>query len=74
MLRNCKKFVRKLARRLVILPSPDPALHIAVPEGHGLGEMRQLVVSNEGASRESRQKAEIRKNAREGTCLAPIAR
>ena len=67
MLRNCKKFVRKLARRLIVHPSLDPALHIAVPEGHGLGEMCQLSGSNEGDSREGREK----KNAREGTCLAP---
>ena len=70
-LRNCKKFVRKLARRLIVHPSLDPALHITVPEGHGSGEMRQLMGSNEGASRKNRRKAEKRKNAREGTCLAP---
>ena len=64
----------KLARRLIIHPSLDPALHIAVPEGHGLGEMRQLVGSNEGASRESRRKAERRKNDREGTLPSPLAR
>ena len=51
VLRNCKKFVRKLARRLIVHPGLDPALHIAVPEGHGLGEVRQLVSSNKGASR-----------------------
>ena len=70
-LRNFKKFIRKLARRLIIHPSLDPALHIVVPEGHGSGEMRQLVGSNEGASRKNRRKAEKRKNARKGTCLAP---
>ena len=65
MLRNCKNFVREFARRFVIHPSLDPALCIAVPVGHGLGEMRQLSGSNEGGSREGREK----KNAREGTCL-----
>ena len=70
MLRNCKKIVREFARRFVVHPSLDPALCIAVPVGHGLGEMRQLSGSNEGGSREVREK----KNAREGTCLAPLAR
>ena len=36
----------------------DPALCIAVPVGHGLEEVRQLVGSNEGASR----KADERQN------------
>ena len=58
----------------------DPALCIAVPVGHELEEVRQLVGSNEGASRKNRRRAEEgktlartdeRKNAREGTCLAP---
>ena len=62
MLKNCKKFVRELARRFVVHPSLDPALHIPVPEGHGLGEMRQLAGSNEGGSREGKEK----RNAREG--------
>ena len=31
----------------------DPTLCIAVPVGHGLGEVRQLVGSNEGASRKA---------------------
>ena len=48
-------------------PSLDLALCIAVPEGHGLGEVRQFLGSNEGGSREGREE----KNAREGTCLAP---
>ena len=48
--------MRKLARRLVVHPSLDPALHIAVPEGHRLGEMCQLAGSNEGGSREGREK------------------
>ena len=60
-LRNCKKFIRKLARKVVIHPSLDPTLHILVPEGHGLGEMHQLLGLNESASRESRRKAEMRK-------------
>ena len=34
----------------------DPALCIAVPVGHGLGEVRQLVGSNEGASRKDRRR------------------
>ena len=67
LLRNCKKFVRECARRFVVHPSLDLALCVAVPVGHGLGEMRQLSGSNEGGSREGREK----KNAREGTCLAP---
>ena len=67
MLKNYKKFVREFARRFVVHPSLDLALCIAVPEGHGLGEMRQLSGSNEGGSREGREE----KNAREGTCLAP---
>ena len=62
-----KKFVRGLARGFSVHPSLDLALCIAVPEGHGLEEMRQLSSSNEGGSREGRGK----KNAREGTCLAP---
>ena len=67
MLRNCKKFVREFARRFVVHTSLDLALCIAVPEGHGLGEVRQILGSNEGGSREGREE----KNAREGTCLAP---
>ena len=39
-----------------------------VPEGHGLGEVRQPLSSNEGGSREGRKE----KNAHEGTCLAPL--
>ena len=31
----------------------DPALRIMVPMGNGLGEVRQLVGSNEGASRKT---------------------
>ena len=34
----------------------DPTLSISVPEGHGLGEVRQLVGSNEGASRKDRRR------------------
>ena len=67
LLRNCKKFVRGCARGFAVHPSLDLALCIAVPEGHGLEEMCQLSGSNEGGSREGREK----KNAREGTCLAP---
>ena len=67
LLRNCEKFVRGCARGFAVHPSLDLALCIAVPDGHGLGEMCQLSGSNEGGSREGREK----KNAREGTCLAP---
>jgi len=45
----------------------DLALCVVVPEGHGQGEVRQPLGSNEGGSREGREE----KNAREGTCLAP---
>ena len=62
-----QKLVRKCVKRFAIHPGPDLALCIAVPEGHGLGKMRQLSGSNEGGSREGREE----KNAREGTFLAP---
>ena len=62
-----QKLVRKCVKRFAVHPGPDLALCIAVPEGHGLGEVRQLLGSNEGGSREGREE----KNAREGTCLAP---
>ena len=62
-----QKFVRGCARGFAVHPSLDLALCIAVPEGHGLEEMRQLSSLNEGGSREGREN----KNAREGTCLAP---
>ena len=77
LLRNCKKFVRGCARGFAVLQSLDLALCIAVPEGHGLGEVCQLVGPNEDASRKNRRRqknsrrAEERKNSREGTCLAP---
>ena len=64
---TAKKIVRGCTKGPAVHPSLDLALCIAVPEGHGLGEMRQLSGSNEGGSREGREK----KNAREGTCLAP---
>ena len=67
LLRNCQKFVRGCARGFAVHSNLDLALCIMVPEGHGLGEMCQLSGSNEGDSREGREK----KNAREGTCLAP---
>ena len=62
-----QKIVRRCARRFAVHPSLDLALCIAVPEGHGLEEMRQLSGLNEGGSREGKEK----KNAREGTCLVP---
>ena len=62
-----QKLVRKCVKRFAVHPGPDLALCIAVPEGHGLGEVSQLLGSNEGGSREGREE----KNAREGTCLAP---
>ena len=65
--RKLQKFVRGCARGFAVHPSLDLAPCITVSEGHGLGEMRQLSGSNEGGSREGREK----KNAREGTCLAP---
>ena len=67
MLRNCRKFVSKCARGFDVNPNLDLALCIAVPEGHGLGEMCQLSGLNEGDSQKGREK----KNAREGTYLAP---
>ena len=71
VLGNCKKLVRRLATRLIVHPSLDPVLRIAIPEEHGLGEVRQLVGANEDASRKNRRRAEERKYAREGTYLAP---
>ena len=71
VLGNCKKLVRSVARRLIVHLSLDPALRIAIPEGHGSREVRQLVGSNENASRRNRRRAEERKKAREGACLAP---
>ena len=62
-----QKIVRGCTRGFDVHPSLNWALCIAVPEGHGLGEMRQLSGSNEGGSRDGREK----KNACEGTCLAP---
>ena len=50
VLGNCKKLVRSVARKLIVHPSLDPALRIVIPEGHGSGEVRQLVGSNEDAS------------------------
>ena len=75
MLRNCKKIVRKLARRLIAHPSLDLALHITVPEGHGLGEVRQLVGSNEDA----REKIDEGQRRGKGKCSrrdlpSPLAR
>ena len=67
LLGNCKKFVRGRTKRFAVHPSLDLALCITVPEGHGLGEMRQFLGLNEGASREGKEE----KNVREGTCLAP---
>ena len=67
LLRNCKKFVRGHVRGFAVHPNLDLALCIAVLEGHGLGEMQQLPGSDEGGLREGREK----KNARDGTCLAP---
>ena len=69
MLRNCKNSLGG-ALGFAVRPSLDLALCIAVPEGHELGEVRQLLGSKEGGSREGREE----KNAREGTCLAPLAR
>ena len=34
----------------------DSVLRVAIPMGHGLGEVRQLVGSNEGASRKAEEK------------------
>ena len=45
-----RKFVRKCVKRFAVHPGPDLALCIVVPEGHGLGEVRQLLGSNEGGS------------------------
>ena len=56
LLRNYEKFVRGCARGFAVHPSLDLVLCIAVPEGHGLGEMCQLSGSNEGGSREGREK------------------
>ena len=70
LLGNCKKIIRGCTKGFAVHPSLDLALCIAVPEGHGLGEMRQLAGSNEGGSREGREK----KNAHEGTYLARYAR
>ena len=67
LLRNCKKFVSGCARGFAVHPDLELALCTAVPEGNGLGEMCRLSGSNEGDSREGREK----KNARKGTCLAP---
>ena len=67
MLTNCEKLVRRCVERFAVHPGPDSTLRVVVPEGHGLGEVRQLLGSNEGGSREGRKE----KNAREGTCLAP---
>ena len=74
MLRNCRKnslggltFSRALVAGAAGL---DPALCIAVPVGHGLEEVRQLVGSNEGASRKADERQK-RKNAHEGTRPAP---
>ena len=49
----------------------DPALRIAVPEGHGLGEVHQLVSSNEGASIKI-DECKKRKNAHEGLSRSPV--
>ena len=62
-----QEFVRGAPEDFAVHPNLDLALCIAVPEGHRLGEMRQLPGSNEGDSLEGREK----KNAREVTCLAP---
>ena len=48
--KELQKLIRSVARRLIIHPSLDPALCIAIPKGLGLGEARQLVGSNEDAS------------------------
>ena len=59
MLRNCKKFVKRFIVHpgLVIgAAGLGPVLCAAIPVGHGLGEVRQLVGSNEGASRKDRRR------------------
>ena len=50
-----QKFVRRCAQRFAIHPSLDLALCIAVPEGHGLGGMRQFLGSHEGGPREGKE-------------------
>ena len=42
----------------------DPVLHITVAEGYGLGEVRQLVGSNEGASRKADERQKKEKHSR----------
>ena len=68
--RELQKLIRKCAKRFVDHPGPDLALCVAVPEGHGLGEARQLLGSNEGGSREGREKG---KRSR-GHLPSPLAR
>ena len=58
-LRNCEKLVRKCVKKIAVHPGPDLALCIAVPEGHGLGEVRQLLGSKEGGSREGRKEKKM---------------
>ena len=69
-LRNCEKLVRKCAKRFAVHPGPDLALCVMVPEGHGLGEVRQLLGSNKGGSREGRKE----KKCSRGHLPSPLAR
>ena len=74
MLRNCRKnLLGGLTFSRVLIAGAaglDPALCIAVPVGHGLGQVRQLVGLNEGASRKADERLK-RENAHEGTHPAP---
>ena len=67
LLRNCKKFVRGCVRGFAV--HLELALCIAVCEGHRLGEMRQLPGSNEGDSREGREKKKAREGRDKKKCL-----
>ena len=70
LLRNCENSLEGELKGFAVHPSLDLALCIAVPEGHGLGGMRQFLGSHEGGSREGREE----RNAREADRKEMLAR
>ena len=66
-LRNCKKFVKRFIVHpgLVIgTAGLDPMLCVAIPVGHGLGEVHQFAGSHEGASRKANERQNKEKRSR----------